>query len=218
MTSCKQNYLKIVDNVGSMLPTFESWKKHNFRCSNGDCYNRISVQYNKYSGIDAASCAIVVAAGFHSIHKFLKKLPGDFCAPLRREPVIMVTNIGKLFSPSSYATWEILPETDTSDLANEIVENITKYAFPFFERYSNVHTVLRDLEEDVNYNIGYNDIFCIAGIYYLKGDVESAIQRVKYRLEQYKAEYADSEIPIDLQRLQNLQLFLDYLTSKRAND
>lgn len=214
MTSCKQNYIKIVDDVGSMLPSFESWKKHNFRRSNGDCYNRISLQYHKYSGVDAASCAVVVAAGFHSIHKFLKKLPGDFCAPLRREPVVMVTNIGELFPDPRYTTWEIFPETDTSDLANEIVENITKYAFPFFERYSKLQTVLRDLEEGVNYNIAYNDIFCIAGIYYLIGDVESAIQRVKYRLEKYKIEYGESGLPSDLERLQNIELFLDCLKSK----
>lgn len=123
----------------------------------------------------------------------------------------MVTNIGYLRPPYKYQTWSLDEDSKPEAIAAQAFAEIQTHVYPFFSRYASVDEVLEALLSGVSYNLGINDVFFVAGIYWLKGRFGDAITVMQASIAHFQKDYETHKESQDWNRLTERKAFLNFL-------
>ena len=141
----------------------------------GNNLSQLLLYSNKLRGIDAIRQTYIVRQSFPDIDNVIYYLSNEYFSSkwstgrvwlCTLMPIIAKTSgLPNVVAPNGY-THNLDDNMDISRLAEEVYDNITKYAYPFLEEYSSPQAVLLGLEEGCpklkTWAVQGNDLFQLA--------------------------------------------------------
>ncbi len=147
--------------------------KYLFYRKNGEWIATVGFGYASYQmkGHIFLSCTIGVSnMQFYSLYLENAGLESN------NSPDNMIqTQIGYIMPHGKFLEWDITEQTDIEQLCNEIKVTLVKWAFPFYEKYSDIDDIFMALYDNSYFSTTKPAIW-LSIIYYLKGNKAKALE------------------------------------------
>lgn len=95
----------------------------------------------------------------------------------------------------------------------EIVEEIRRYALPFFEKYGTLDKCVIAWESEIVYNLGTSVDFYLPAAYWLRGERERALGYVRDKIKHYDRLCEEKGRRQDFNTRESRETFLNFLES-----
>ena len=139
------------------LDGFKQRSKSTTQKKQGKYFSQLVLYTNKLRGIDTIRQTYIIRQSFPEIDNVIYYLMNDYFSSqwftgriwlCTLMPIIAKTSgLPNAVAPNGY-THYLNDNMDISQLAEEVYNNIAKYAYPFLEEYSSPQTILLGLEEE----------------------------------------------------------------------
>lgn len=121
----------------------------------------------------------VVGISYQSMDHIINQLRTDYS----ESSYELATPIGNLMIPKGYKEWRVAKDEDVDKSTDIIINNIVKYAFPFFEKMSQIDNFVDAFIHHRFASTWHRDDFIIPIYYYLKDKKENGGIFVKNALK-----------------------------------
>lgn len=166
----------IVEGIGPQLENigFSRKGKNTLTRKHGECYQEVYILFRRLTGQEAGYIQVFIAIRFDAVEKLSFELQGE--TPRKKWPTASL-NIGNLQEKREFIEWRLDEKTDISALSLIVMDWISRYAFPLWESFSTIPTLLQGyLSKDPRLLLNGSYEWRLAAAYRHNGQTDEAIR------------------------------------------